>query len=44
MIVAIAAGQQMPARPNVPPQFLDLSALEPDEVTERGSRTWWVRG
>ncbi|WP_103348887.1 hypothetical protein [Amycolatopsis sp. CA-128772] len=25
-------------------QFIDFTATEPDEVTERGSRIWWVRG
>jgi mannose-6-phosphate isomerase-like protein (cupin superfamily) len=41
---AIAAGRQTPARPNNPAQFLDLGALEPDEISPAGSRTWWVRG
>lgn len=41
---AIAAGRQTPARPNAPAQFLDLSELEPDEISSLGSRTWWVRG
>lgn len=27
-----------------PPQYLDFTRLEPDEVSELGSRTWWVRG
>lgn len=41
---AIAAGRQTPARPNVAARFLDLTDLEPDEITALGSRTWWVRG
>lgn len=32
------------AAPNAPAQYLDFTGLEPDEVSDRGSRTWWVRG
>ena len=31
------------AEPCAAPQFFDFSVLEP-EVSELGSRTWWVRG
>ncbi|MFP5071905.1 hypothetical protein ACLFMI_19855 [Pseudonocardia nantongensis] len=41
---AIAAGRQAPERPNIPAQYLDLTELEPDEVSALGSRTWWARG
>ena len=37
----------VPARaadPCASPQYFDFTDLEPDEVSEHGSRTWWVRG
>ena len=37
----------MPARaadPCASPQYFDFTDLEPDEVSEHRSRTWWVRG
>lgn len=41
---ALATAPDRPAEPNAPAQFLDLSVLEPDEISGRGSRTWWLRG
>lgn len=29
---------------NFPARFLDFTVLAPDEISDRGSRTWWVRG
>jgi len=40
----LATAPARPAAPNAPAQYLDLTDLEPDEVSDRGSRTWWVRG
>ncbi len=33
-----------PLAPSAPAQYLDLTDLEPDDVSAAGSRTWWVRG
>ena len=32
------------AEPCAAPQYLDFTGLEPDEISDNGSRTWWVRG
>ena len=32
------------AEANAPAQYLDFTALEPDETSALGSPTWWVRG
>ncbi len=32
------------SEPNAAPYFADFTTGEPDEVSARGSRTWWVRG
>jgi hypothetical protein len=40
----LATAPARPAAPNAPAQYLDLTDLEPDEISDHGSRTWWVRG
>src|SRR5215207_3955755 len=32
------------AKANAAPEYFDFSDLQPDEVSELGSRTWWIRG
>ncbi|MEQ3553858.1 hypothetical protein WIS52_25565 [Pseudonocardia nematodicida] len=40
---ALASSPPAPARANIPAQYLDFSALPPDEISPLGSRTWWAR-
>ncbi|WP_433502879.1 hypothetical protein ACQP04_24340 [Pseudonocardia halophobica] len=40
----LSASPVRAAEPNAPAQYVDFTALAPDEISDQGSRTWWVRG
>ncbi|PXY29512.1 hypothetical protein [Prauserella flavalba] len=40
----LTASPARAAEPNAAAQYLDFTSLEPDEISDQGSRSWWVRG
>lgn len=40
----LAGSAEKTVTPSAPAQYFDFAGLTPDEISDRGSRTWWVRG